>query len=267
VAAARGARSAPGAGPARRAPPPDRARLVQASDLIGAWVDAGAPLVAVGPTLPHPGATLYRAFRTHAQVQIFGDELGTANREMFYPLVNEGNQEDDHGAFDTPDALFHRALQGAGAALPLSRDYFRNVATNETPGRDGALVAALRTALATVAARFGSEDMASWLEPALREQYMNLGAVNLFFGETISPRQNRGSFNLLVELDGPTGGQIIVPPGESGALPAGALGSLPPHIRDQLPLYEAFAYRQIPRTRGDIEGPVVTTVLAVPNSF
>jgi penicillin amidase len=245
----------------------DRARLVQASDLVETWVDAGAPLVAVGATLPHPGATIYRAFRTEAQRRIFGDELGTANREMFYPLLNEFNQEDDHGAFDTPDALFHRALVGAAAALPLSRDYFRNVATGDAPGRDGALVAALRSALAALAARFGSNDMAGWLEPALRESYMNLGAVNLFFGETIAARQNRGSFNLLAELDGPTGGRIIVPPGESGAIPAGALGPEPPHLRDQLPLYEAFAYRQIPRTRADIEAPTVTTTLDVPGGF
>ena len=29
---------------------------------------------------------------------------------MFYPELNQGDQEDDHGSFGTPDALFLRAL-------------------------------------------------------------------------------------------------------------------------------------------------------------
>jgi len=242
----------------------DRARLAEASGLIDAWVAAGAPLVARDGALPYPGAALYRAFRTVAQRAVFADELGGDVHEMFYPLVNEGNQEDDHGSYGTPDALFYRALQGASAAVPLSRDYFRNVATGASPGRDEALVAALRDAIAELAARFGSDDMQTWHEPALVETYMNLGGIDVLFGATSMPRENRGSFNLLIELGPSFAGRIIVPPGESGALPAGGIASEPPHLRDQLPLYQSFAYRRIPASRAAIAAPSVTRTLVVP---
>ena len=104
-------------------------------------------------------------------------------------------------------------------------------------------------------------------EPRLLATYMNLGGIDVFFGPTTMERENRGSFNLLVAL-GPTfGGQIVVPPGESGALPSGALGSEPPHLRDQLPLYERFEYLQIPASRADIEGPSIVETLHVPDIF
>jgi penicillin G amidase len=243
---------------------PDAARLTEAAALITAWVDDGAPLVAVGDTLPHPGATLYRAFRTAAQRLVFADELGTALHEMSYPLVNEGNQEDDHGSYGTPDALFYRALLGSAAALPLSRNYFDDVTTG-TPGmRDDVLVASLRAALASLATRFATDDMTAWLEPKLLETYMELGGVGMLFGPTTMERENRGSYNLLVELGAPGGGQIIVPPGESGALPIGSLLPEPPHLRDQLRLFESFTYRRIPDARADIEAPLQTRTLDVP---
>jgi len=246
---------------------PDAARLTQATGLITRWVDDGAPLVAVGDTLPHPGATLYRAFRTAVQRLAFADELGTALHEMSYPLVNEGNQEDDHGSYGTPDALFYRALFGSAAALPLSRNYFDDVATG-TPGtRDEVLVAALRAAVASLATRFGTDDMTAWLEPKLRETYMELGGIGMLFGPTTMERENRGSYNLLVEVGAPAGGQIIVPPGESGALPVGALAAEPPHLRDQLRLYESFTYRRIPDARADIEPPLRTRTLDVPGGL
>jgi len=245
----------------------DRDQLAQAMALIDAWVADGAPLIAVGDTLPHPGVTIYREFRTEVQRQVFGDELGANLRELFYPLLNEGNQEDDHGSWDTPDALFYRALQGVSATIPLSRDYFHNVLTGATPTRDEALVDALRSALTTLGTRFGTGDMTQWLEPKLLTSYMDLGAAGAFYGETVTERQNRGSFNLLVEL-GP-GGQslIITPPGQSGNLTASDIANEPPHLRDQLPLYQAFLYRKIPASRDEIEGPITTTTLEIPRGL
>lgn len=245
----------------------DGAKLIEAGGLIDAWLADGAPLVAVGDTLPHPGATLYREFRTEVQRLVFADELGGWAHEMFYPLLNEGNQEDDHGSYGTPDALFYRALQGPSATVPLSRDYFRNVDTGVASSRDEVLVAALRGAVGALSARFGADNMALWLEPKLRTSYMNIGAVNVFFGETVTERENRGSFNLLVDLSPGGESRIIVPPGESGTLTSADLSNEPPHIRDQLPLYEAFLYRHIPRSRDEIEGPTSVTTLALPSAF
>ncbi|HTC23950.1 MAG TPA: penicillin acylase family protein, partial [Gemmatimonadales bacterium] len=103
---------------------------------IRAWVDAGAPLVAVpdpGGVVPYPGAAIYTEFRTALQTAVFSDELGSAVRPMFYPSLNMGSSEDDHGSFGSPDALLLRVLFSAGpvpgASLPpglppVSRSYF-----------------------------------------------------------------------------------------------------------------------------------------------
>jgi hypothetical protein len=133
------------------------------------------------------------------------------------------------------------------------------------PGtRESVLVAALRVALTALSARFGTDDMSAWLEPRLVETYMSLGGIDLLFGPTVAERQNRGSFNLLIEPGVPGGGQIIVPPGQSGALPTGAISTEPPHLRDQLPLYEAFTYRRMADTRADVEAPTTLITLVLP---
>src|SRR5206468_7501529 len=136
---------------------------------VRAWVDRGAPLVGVpdrNGVIPDPGAAIYTEFRSAAQTATFADELVGAFRPMFYPAVNEGNQEDDHGSFGSPDALFLRALlsagppvPGAGAPaglLPVSRNYFIDVGTGTPHGRAEILVGALDAAIATLATRVGT---------------------------------------------------------------------------------------------------------------
>jgi hypothetical protein len=93
---------------------------------------------------------------------------------------------------------------------------------------------------------------------------MNIGGADVLYGDTITDRENRGSFNLLLDLAPGGESLIIVPPGESGALTAADLTREPPHLRDQLPLYQAFLYRHIPATRDAIEGPTSTVTLDVP---
>ncbi len=223
--------------------------------------------------MPDPGAAIYTAFRSAAQTAVFGDELGGGLRPMFYPAVNEGDQEDDHGSFGTPDALFVRVLYSAGpvpgaptpAGLrPVSRRWFDDVATG-TPGtRRDVLLAALRTALAALATRFGTVDQTRWQLPALREQYMDLGAISGVFGASVIERENRGSFNVVVDLGRPVAGEIIVPPGEAGTFTAADVGHEPPHLRDQLALYEAFVYRRQPFAASELEAPVTMETIAVP---
>ncbi len=241
---------------------------------IDAWVGAGAPLVAVpdgNGTIPYPGAVIYREFRTVLQDATFGDELGTAVRSMSYPTTNVGGNEDDHGSLFSSDALLLRLLFRAGPVtgaatptglLPVSRNYFDDVTTPASHTRDEALVAALQAAIATLATRFGTTDQTQWLLPGLHDEYRDLGAVNLVYSATRMVRQNRGSFNLLVDLATPVAGQIVVPPGEGGTFTAADVQHEPVHLRDQLPLYDAFAYRRQPFTAAELEGPV--TMESVP---
>jgi hypothetical protein len=183
-----------------------------------------------------------------------------------------GDQEDDHGSFGTPDALFLRVLLSSGpvpgapmppGVLPVSRNYFDDVRTGASHGRAEVLVAALRDALATLATRFGTTDQSRWQLPALRETYRDLGVISGVFGPTEMERENRGSFNLVVDLGAPVRGEIILPPGEAGSFTTSDIGHEPPHLRDQLPVYEAFDYRRQPFTAAELEPPITTETVAV----
>ena len=162
--------------------------------------------------------------------------------------------------------LFRSPAAGAAVpagVLPVSRDYFADVTTGTPQTRAGVLSDALRSALATLATRFGTTEQSQWLLPALRETYRDLGAMSLVFGPTEMARENRGSFNLVVDLGPPVAGEIIVPPGESGTFTAADVGDEPPHLRDQLPLYEAFGYRRQPFTPAELEPPVTTESIPI----
>jgi hypothetical protein len=187
---------------------------------------------------------------------------------MYFPDLLVGDQEDDHGSFGTPDALFLRVLLSAGTVAngvgaeglrPVSRDYFADGGTPHT--REEVLVAALGTALNALTTRFGTADQSQWQLPALRESYRDLGVMSSVFGPTEMERENRGSFNLVVDLGSPIHGEIIVPPGESGSFTTADVSHEPPHLRDQLPLYEAFGYRRQPFAQDEVEGPISMEVV------
>jgi penicillin G amidase len=251
------------------------APLPSAVARVRAWVDAGAPLVGVpdrNGVIPDTGAAIYTEFRTAAQTAVFADELGSAFRGMFYPALNEGNQEDDHGSFTSPDALFLRVLHSAGPVagappppglLPPSRSYFDDAMSGTPHTRTEVLLAALDSALATLATRFGTADQSQWKMPALQESYMDLGAIGGVYGPTIMERENRGSFNLVAELGRPVRGEIIVPPGEAGTFTGADLMHEPPHLRDQLPVYEAFEYRAQPFAESELKPPVTMEIIPV----
>jgi penicillin amidase len=254
---------------------PENEPLREAVGRVRTWIDAGASLAAVPDghgVVPEPGAAIYTAFRAAAQTAIFADELGGAVRAMYFPDVLVGDQEDDHGSFGTPDALFLRTLLSAGTVaggpaadgvLPVSRDYFAEVGTATPQTRAEVLVGALHAALATLATRFGTSDQTQWRLPALRETYRDLGVISTIFGPTEMERENRGSFNLVVDLGSPIRGEIIVPPGESGTFTAADIGNEPPHLRDQLPLYEAFGYRAQPFAPDELEPPITTKTIPI----
>lgn len=120
--------------------------------MIQTWLQLGGQLLAnCGANIPAPGVPIYRAWRQQVQADTFGDELGTDNRSMKYFATSVGDNQDDSGELNSPDALFLRALSGGPAApFPTSRDYFDNVNTAASPGRDATLVGALRTAVANL---------------------------------------------------------------------------------------------------------------------
>src|SRR5262249_49886750 len=119
----------------------------------------------------------------------------------------------------------------------------------------------LDSAIGTLTTRFGSADQSTWLLPELLETYRDLGLIGAAFGQTVMERENRGSFNIVAELGHPIRSEIIVPPGESGTFTTADLGQEPPHLRDQLRPYEAFAYRRQAFTEADLEPPVTSETI------
>ncbi len=245
---------------------PDLPALSTAGAFIGDWLTAGGPLLADGSgNIPHPGVTIYREWRQQVQTDTFGDELGTHLRHMIYFQTSTGNNQDDSGELFSPDALFLRALAWPSATFPTSRDYFMDVSTATNPGRDATLIASLRTAIATLTSRYGTTDQSQWLTPKITVKFdASASAGEIFFGPTTIEREDRGSFNELIELGPTLMSQIIMPPGESGFIPFPVPASAPPHMRDQAPLYEAFTYRPMPFALGDLEGPTTTQTLTLP---
>ena len=243
---------------------PDLAQLDGAADLIETWIAAGAPLLADGSgNIPYPGVTIYRAWRTQVQKDTFDDELGSNNRLPDFTIARVGDNQDYGGEFSTLDALFLRALDFPSAAFPTSRDYFRNVSNGTNPGRDATLVEALRTALTTLTAQYGSTDPTQWLTPKITVEFDATSAAPLLYGDTIIERENRGTMNHVVELLPTPAAQIIVPPGNSAFIPA-TLFPEPPHLRDQVAPYEAFQYHRNPFTPEKLEEPTTSQTITLP---
>jgi penicillin amidase len=243
---------------------PDLAQLDGAVDLIEAWLAAGAPLLADGSgSIPYPGVTIYRAWRTQAQHDTFDDELGSFNRLPDYAVTRVSDNADASGDLFSVDALFLRALGGPSLTFPTHRDYFRNVLTNTNPGPQATLVGALRTALVTLTTQYGTADPTQWLTPEITVEFDETSASFLLYGSTVIEREDRGTMNELIELLPTVASQIVVPPGNSGHIPP-SLFPEPPHLRDQVALYEGFQYHTLPFTPAELEGPVTTQTITVP---
>jgi hypothetical protein len=256
---------------------PDLAQLDAAADLIDGWLAAGAPLLADGSgNIPYPGVTIYRAWRTQVQCDTFDDELGEdrteckpelgegRNRLPDYEITRVSDNADAGGDLFTLDALFLRALGGPSITFPTHRDYFRNVVTNTNPGQQATLIGALRTALVTLTTQYGTADPTQWLTPKITVEFDETSAAGILYGPTIIEREDRGTMNELIELLPTLSSQIVVPPGNSGHIPSTAPLPEPTHLRDQVPVYEAFQYHALPFAPAELEGPTTTQTITLP---
>src|SRR5262245_1206475 len=244
---------------------PDLPQLDAATDLIGAWLSsAGGALLADGSgNIPHPGVTIYRAWRTQVQHDTFDDELGSHNRLPDYVVTRTGgDNQDSSGDLFSNDALFLRVLNGPAATFPTSRDYFRDVATNTNPGRDATLVGSLRTVIAALTTQYGTANPTQWLTPKITVQFDQTSAAQFLFGQTIIEREDRGTINEVIDLTPSLVSQIIVPPGNTGHIPS--TFAQPVHMYDQLAPYVAFQYHSLPFTQAELEGPTTSQTITLP---
>jgi acyl-homoserine lactone acylase PvdQ len=266
---------------------PDYAALNQASTLIGDWVGKqtevalydvksespyqttvggsgnGAPLIfpeftvppVACPNLscnyPDAGLALYEQWREQLQHDLFDTLLGARNREIVYQQ-GPGDQENDHGSFDTQDAVLMHLLQGPSSNVPPSCDYFNGCTTinksTYNADRDAFLVNTLREVIHNLP---GTPDQAT--VPVQTEVFVTQGAIP---NQTIN-WMNRGSFNILAELANPIVSFDVVPPGQSGLVTVG--GGASPNVADQLELYAGFAYKPL-----EVEAPSGSTPVTIP---
>jgi len=69
--------------------------------------------------------------------------------------------------------------------------------------------------------------------------------------------------NEVIDLTPSLSGQIVVPPGNSGYIQP-SLFPEPPHLRDQVSLYESFQYHSLPFTPAELEGPTTSQTITLP---
>ncbi|HKA28833.1 MAG TPA: hypothetical protein VKH82_05625 [Candidatus Binatia bacterium] len=69
--------------------------------------------------------------------------------------------------------------------------------------------------------------------------------------------------NEVIELTPTLASQIVVPPGNSGYIQP-SLFPEPPHLRDQVALYESFQYHSLPFTQAELEGPTTSQTITLP---
>jgi hypothetical protein len=104
--------------------------------------------------------------------------------------------------------------------IPDPPRLLRQRAHVDQPGRDATLVESLRTALTSLTTQFGTTDPMQWLTPKITVEFDETSASFLLYGNTVIEREDRGTMNELIELLPTVTSQIVVPPGNSGHIPA-----------------------------------------------
>jgi hypothetical protein len=134
--------------------------------------------------------------------------------------------------------------------------------TDTNPGRNAVLVDALRTVIMALTTQYGTTDPTQWLTPKITVQFDQTSAAQFLFGQTIIEREDRGTINEVIELTPSLTAQIIVPPGNTAHIPPTFVQ--PPHMYDQLGLYESFQYHSLPFTPAELEGPTTSQTVTLP---
>ena len=175
------------------------------------------------------------------------DSAAVAVFNTWWQILTDSAFRDDLGASFQANVvanLVHRTVV-TNPAVPLLHDYLGGQTA------DAVLTATLVSALDTLAARFGSPDPATWLQPIANIVWTPIGIGRV--PNTIW--MNRGTYNQIVHLGmGPKlFGQNVVSPGQSG-LPTS------PHFADQLPLYANWLYKPMRLERDDLNGHIESSI-------
>jgi acyl-homoserine lactone acylase PvdQ len=197
-------------------------RLPDIAALISAWNMLQEDEDADGYYDDSPAGLVFNTWWAAAVERIFADDLGSALQQNI--VAN----------------MMYRLIAPA-PALPLQHDYLGG----ETV--EGALTAAMITALDALEVAFGSANVADWQQPISEIHHRPNGLATV--PNTIW--MNRGTYNQLVHLGRGPGlfAENVVAPGQSGV--AGD-----PHVDDQLDLYATWSYKPMILGDNDLVGNV-----------
>lgn len=199
------------------------------------------------------GFTIYEAWRTRLQQNVFDDELGVWTRDMgFVPETSSDPHAADHGREDNKENALYHALTGASAHA-----WCDDVATNATETCGGVFAATLHETLATL--------NGTWSMPAHTIKFVGLSGGPSWR----IPMVNRPSFNHYYDFGGVgdmSAGSNLPPGTDQSWMPQDFIrfqadGTIPPlqHKVDQLELYVDFLYK--PAQMTPIGGPDGETFL------
>lgn len=217
------------------------------------WGKADYPWRATDGRYDDPGHAIWDATRRELQELVFRDELGEETPELVLEPLRDIDAESD----EDPHAGDHgRTVREVTLVDALSG----NTAHDWLGGESAHTVVAraLERAYAKLESEFGTDDPRRWRLPEHTSKFRSLGAG---LQEEI-PMVNRGSWNQVVSLAPDGDAMGILPPGNSGHIPLGALpglvrGGEPDRLTDQLDRYVDFEYKPLPVTEAAVDDAVV----------
>jgi penicillin amidase len=140
--------------------------------------------------------------------------------------------------------LFLRCLDGATSPLPVSRNYFDSMATQQEETAEDVFLQTLRETATHLKQEFQSEDPATWQGPRAKIIFKH----NMFGQVAEMWDNNIGTYIQIVELR-PEGavGYSRWPMGQSGFIKPGPdkRPVFDPHFFDMLPLYKGYTYQKM----------------------
>ena len=207
----------------------DKAILGKMLQILSSW-DGRSVVDVVNDAQFQVGHTIFQEWLPRAIAMTFKDEFAEIEE---FKLVRSG-------LFN----LFLRCIDEATSTLPVSRNYFDDINTEEEETAEDIFLKSLLEAAATLKEKFQSEDPAAWLAARSIIVYKHS-----MFGEVAEMWDNNiGTYIQIVELrpDGAVG-YSRWPLGQSGYVSPDADNKpvYDPHFLDMLPHYKNYTYQKM----------------------
>jgi acyl-homoserine lactone acylase PvdQ len=207
----------------------DRPLLNKMLQLLTAW-DGRSVMDVVNDEQFQAGYTTFKEWLPRVIAMTFKDEF--AEIEEFKLVYS--------GLFN----LFLRCIDGSTSPLPVSRNYFDDINTEEKETAEDIFLNSLLKTAAVLKEKFQSADPAMWIAPRSKIVYKHS-----MFGKVAEMWDNNiGTYVQIVELrPGGAVGYSRWPLGQSGYISPGADNKpvFDPHFFDMLPHYQNYTYQKM----------------------